>query len=160
MFEIDLEEFVTSGTFGSLGRAPARESVLETLGQPDSDGYPEHDQYGNVAFEFDTTLKRIYRIMIAYPHALNREQLDSCLNENAWPDRRFLFKLGRFQPGFKFRQVTNSLTDFEHADMIGENPNRICVYTNRKQNIDLCFAPEKSLDDHTLYCIVSHPEIH
>ena len=36
MFEIDLEEFVTSGTFGSLGRAPARESVLETLGQPDS----------------------------------------------------------------------------------------------------------------------------
>ena len=155
MLKIDLEEFVASGCFGCLGRAPSRELVIETLGRPDSDRYPAHDQYGNVSFEFDTTLNCICGVVIAFPHALNYEQL----KQNAWPDSRFQFKAGRFQPGLKFRQVTGSLPGFEHADTVGANPNCICVYTNRKNNIDLCFAPETTLGEHTLCFIVSHPEI-
>lgn len=56
MLEIDIEQFVLTGEFGSLGPAPRREAVRAMLGAPDEQQVADIDQYGNVTFEFDTQL--------------------------------------------------------------------------------------------------------
>ena len=155
---IDIEEFVKTGTFGSLGTTPTREMVHALLGPSDSDGYPDHDHdhYGNVAIEFGEKGKAVYRIMIAFAHSLNERYLPS--NCDMWPDSRFTFTLGCFAPDAKFRDIVNQFPNFEHADMVGDFPAQILIYSNRQANVDLCFAPATHLADHTLYCIVSHPD--
>ena len=158
MLDIDIEQFVLTGVFGSLGPAPRREAVRTMLGPPDEQRVEENDQYGNVTFEFDAQLDFIYRILIAYPHTLNGKYSSSLDPPTIWPDSRFSFVLGRFQPGLSLRDVIDVLPGFEHADMIGEFPHRICVYTNRDTNVDLCFAPPTALAEHSLYCIASYPQ--
>ena len=153
---IEIENFVNTGCLGSLGANPTREMVHSVLGPPDTDGYPDHDQYGNIAFEFCNTSRSLYRIMIAYPHPLN--DINFGPNDGVWHDPRFTLTPGRFAPETKFRSIVNRLSNFEHADMVGDSPHQICVYANRQTNVDLCFAPPTPLADHTLYCIVSHPQ--